>query len=149
MPLQGFRYQFAHDFRLRSFFVDFLDARVCFGPTKPVESRPSLKRMLNRSRAVGRGDRTLSESQLDGARDRLSAPQRAEERELFGLNAAKIDGEVHAMDRQKDLSGLELRNGTDPAMFSTFLNSVTCPVRCVISVFHFQKQVVDRIVQLK
>src|SRR5207302_7883855 len=105
--------------------------------------------MLNKSRSIRRRDGTLSESQLDGALDRFPALQRIEERKLFRFDAAKIDGEVQAMDRQKDLGGLELRNRADPAVFSAFVNGVDRPIRYVVTVFHVQEKVVDRIVQIE
>src|SRR5260370_22280761 len=91
-------------------------------PAKPAQSRPSLKRVLNKCRAAGRRDCTFPKSQLDGTLDRLSAPQRAKERKIFRLDAAKIDGEVQAMNGQKDLRRFKLRNGPDLASVSAVLN---------------------------
>src|SRR6267378_1649425 len=105
--------------------------------------------MLNKSRSIRRRDGTLSESQLDGALDRFPALQRIEEGKLFRFNAAKVDGEIQTVNRQKNLGGLKLRHGTDFAVFSAFLHGVTRSIRSVISVFHFQKQVVDRIMQFE
>src|SRR5260370_41305564 len=118
-------------------------------PAKPAESRPSLKRVLNKCRAAGRRDCTLPKSQLDGTLDRLSVPQRAEERKIFRLDAAKIDGEIQAMNGQKDLRRFQLCNGPDLTAFSSFLHSVAGKIRRVVPVFHFQEQVVHRIVQLE
>src|SRR6266851_1844749 len=124
--------------------------RVLFiWPAKPAQSRPSLKRVLNKCRAVPSRDCTLPKSQLDGTLDRLSAPQRAEERKIFRLDAAKIDGEVQAMNGQKDSCRFKLCNGPDLAAFSPFLNSVAGKITHILAAFHFQEQVVHRIVQLE
>jgi hypothetical protein len=53
------------------------------------------------------------------------------------------------MNRQKDLRRFKLCNSPDLTAFSSFLHSVACKIRRVVPVFHFQKQVVRRIVQVK
>src|SRR5467141_3482798 len=141
--------QFTHDFCLCSFLAAIFTAHFFIWPAKPAQRRPSLKRVLNKCRAVPSRDCTLPESQLDGALDRLSAAQCAEERKIFRLDAAKIDGEIQAMNGQKDLRRFQLCNGPDLTAFSSFLHSVAGKIRRVVPVFHFQEQIVHGIVQLE
>jgi len=129
--------------------MGFFAAGVRFGPAKPAQGRPSLKRVLNKCGLISNRDGTFAESQLDGALDRPSAPQPGEERELFRLDAAKIDGEIQAMNCQKYLRRFKLRHGTDFAVFSSLLNSIAGNIGRVITMFHFQEQVIHRIMELE
>jgi hypothetical protein len=81
--------------------------------------------------------------------DRLSTPQPTEERKFFGLDAAKINGEIQTMNCQKDLRRFKLRHRTDPTPFSPFMDSVACKIWRVVPVFYVQQQVVHRIMQLE
>src|SRR5712692_10232390 len=149
MPLPNFPDQFTHDFQLCSFLADFLTAHIFIWPAEPAQSCPSLKRVLNKCCAVCGGDGTPSESQFDGTLNRFTATQRAEKRKFFRLDAAKIDGEIQTMNCQKDLRRFKLRDGPDLTAFSPFLNGVAGKISRVVAVFHFQEQVVHRIVQLE
>src|SRR5258708_31712749 len=53
------------------------------------------------------------------------------------------------MNCQKDLRRFKLRHRPDLTTFSPFMNSVARKIRRVVPVFHFQDQVVHRIVQLE
>src|SRR5712692_971517 len=117
----------------------FSDLGLFLRLREPAERGPILKPFLDVPGSLIQRNRALAERQVDGLAERLPFPESAEDGEFVALDAAEVDGKIHAMNGQINFRRLQLRHRLHALVLSPLLKSVAGDILVVVILPDFQK----------